>query len=237
MFDADAQDSDAVFAEIRKTVLERDKYTCSGCGFKSQKWQEVHHIDDDHSNNKLSNLTTVCMFCHSCQHIGLAGHNKEAILAFIPEISQAQLHHVVRGILFAKIWANTVFSRAAETPSAHDNLKVAKEVAAAATSLESELQARSAQASELIGTSSPLELGDILTQFANLTDRPEVYEGRKNYLKGIRLLPLGRRFKDGEDIMPQIVQTWSMNGGPFVGLVPTAWLKMRDTLSQEISRS
>jgi len=237
MFDQDSHDHDMEFKTIRQSVLDRDRNTCCGCGFKAAKWQEVHHIDDDHSNNKMSNLVTVCMFCHACQHIGLAGRNQEAILAFIPEISQAQLHHVVRSILYAKIWANTVFSRSASSPSAHDNLKVAKDVAAAATTLEAELQGRSAQAVELIGTSSPQELGDILSQFANLADRPELYAGRDKFLRGIRLLPLGRRIQDGVNKMPDIVASWSMNGGPYVGLVPTAWLKMAETLNAEIARS
>lgn len=53
----------------RKVVFQRDRYTCTECGYKSQRQKgevhdlEIHHInsDDDH---KVDNLQTVCIPCH-----------------------------------------------------------------------------------------------------------------------------------------------------------------------------
>jgi hypothetical protein len=51
---------------IREKIVESK---CSGC--KLEKWLdypiplELHHIDGDHANNKLSNLCLLCPNCHA----------------------------------------------------------------------------------------------------------------------------------------------------------------------------
>lgn len=53
----------------RKVVFRRDKYTCTECGFKSQRGKgdvndlEVHHIDPE-GGYGVDNLRTVCLPCH-----------------------------------------------------------------------------------------------------------------------------------------------------------------------------
>jgi RNA-directed DNA polymerase len=53
----------------RKLVLQRDQYTCTKCGYKSQRGKgevhdlEIHHIDPD-LDYKTNNLQTVCLPCH-----------------------------------------------------------------------------------------------------------------------------------------------------------------------------
>ena len=50
-------------------LLEEANYTCESCGLDKwlgeKMWLEVHHIDDDNSNNKRENLMIVCPNCHS----------------------------------------------------------------------------------------------------------------------------------------------------------------------------
>lgn len=41
---------------------------CMECGFSNIKALEVHHIDRDRSNNKLSNLKILCANCHRIEH-------------------------------------------------------------------------------------------------------------------------------------------------------------------------
>jgi len=56
----------------RKIVLQRDKYTCTGCGYKSQRQKgdvhdlEIHHINSE-DDYQVDNLQTVCIPCH--QHL------------------------------------------------------------------------------------------------------------------------------------------------------------------------
>ena len=84
------------WTRIREQILSRDKHTCVYCGFASEKYQDVHHLDGDHDNNIPENLVTACMFCHSTQHIGLCGKEGRGQLIWLPEMSQAALNHAVR---------------------------------------------------------------------------------------------------------------------------------------------
>ena len=55
---------------MRFVILERDNYTCQYCGFKSEKWQIVHHIDGNSKNNDHDNLETICSMCNLIHHSG-----------------------------------------------------------------------------------------------------------------------------------------------------------------------
>ncbi|MFH0969951.1 MAG: hypothetical protein V1776_00610 [Candidatus Diapherotrites archaeon] len=57
--------------QIRLKILERDNYACQYCGFKSDKWQIVHHIDGNPNNNHHSNLMLVCQMCNLIEHAGM----------------------------------------------------------------------------------------------------------------------------------------------------------------------
>lgn len=218
MHDEDSEAADHEFKHVRLRALERDKRTCRFCGFQAPKYQEVHHLNDDHADNRLSNLVTACGFCHSVQHIGLAGKNKEAVLAWIPEISQARLHHLVRSILVVCQWWEgfQVDKRQRQVV-----VRAASEMAQSAKALEAKLRARTVEAEKRFMTSDPLEFGTILQQIAN--DSPALYESRAGFTHGLRLLPLGRRWANGKDTMRDIVASWLATGGPYGGMAPTTW--------------
>lgn len=50
------------FGGNREKVLRRDRYRCIEC--KTTEKLSVDHIDGNRSNNKLSNLQTLCFTCH-----------------------------------------------------------------------------------------------------------------------------------------------------------------------------
>ncbi len=56
--------------KLRKKILERDEYACQYCGFKSQKYQIVHHIDGNPQNNSDDNLVVICQMCNLVEHAG-----------------------------------------------------------------------------------------------------------------------------------------------------------------------
>ncbi|HEY6436404.1 MAG TPA: type IVB secretion system protein IcmJDotN [Ignavibacteriaceae bacterium] len=87
-----------IWQKIRQDILDRDHHTCGYCGFPATKFQEVHHIDNDHDNNSEENLVTICSLCHACHHIGLAGALKRGTLVYLPEITQQDLHWMIRWI-------------------------------------------------------------------------------------------------------------------------------------------
>lgn len=218
MYDSNSENSDAEFQIVRKKVLDRDNYTCRLCGFKANKWQEVHHINDDHSDNRVDNLWTVCSYCHMCQHIGLAGRNEEAVLVWLPEIPQDKLHHLIRTIQVAHRWAET--STMARNVRS-DMIKTAKTIAEGAENLMSEFTERQAVAEAKLGTSDLSEIANIM-----LTMSDEDYAKRDKFLNGFRMLPLGVRKQDNEDIMSRMVDSWLDAGGPYVNFRPTSWLGM-----------
>ena len=203
--DPDSYEKDEEFKRIRPRILKEDDYTCRACGFKSKdgKWQEVHHLNDDHSDNSLLNLATLCSYCHMTQHIGLAGKHGEARVIFLPEISQARLHHLVRTIQVAKHEA-----------SKRDD-KIIKDMAATAKALEAKLLERYAEAKRLIGTADPAILGDILWRLSN-SGNTAYYPRRDMLLDGIRLLPLGiRQGNEGRNVMADMVANWTEPSGPY----------------------
>lgn len=56
--------------KLRLKILKRDNYTCRYCGFRTEKWQIVHHIDGNPNNNNESNLETICPMCNLIHHAG-----------------------------------------------------------------------------------------------------------------------------------------------------------------------
>lgn len=211
MNDMNSDDADAEFSIVRKQALERDKHTCQFCGFKNLRYQEVHHSNDNHADNRKENLVTACTFCHLVQHIGFAGLKEEAILIYAPEIPQDILHHLVRTSMVCQRVYMTENSRKEE----HMDFRKAAD---AAVNFMNALKERASAAQDKIGTSDPHELANVLMML------PENhYVRRAAKLEGIRLLPLGKRIVNNEDIMIKQVDSWISPGGPYSSLKPNVW--------------
>lgn len=107
--DPKAVAADAEYRAKRPAALARHQHTCQYCGVRTQDGMEVHHADCDHANNGEENLTPACVMCHPVNHIGelstrhtrsdqseLAGSMVR--LSYLPDISQADLSHLLRTI-------------------------------------------------------------------------------------------------------------------------------------------
>jgi intracellular multiplication protein IcmJ len=94
--DEHAHVHDKAFEQMRDSVFKRDNYSCRFCAFKSAKYQEVHHFDDNHANNDASNLLTVCNLCHQVFHLGMCGMRSAGFIAAVPELTQVEINHLVR---------------------------------------------------------------------------------------------------------------------------------------------
>ena len=172
--DPESEMSDREFKKVRSDVLKRDKNTCQYCGFESSKFQEVHHIDDNHANNDMSNLITTCSLCHMCHHIGYAGVERKGWMIWLdPELgfSQSDLNSLIR-----QAWI-------AETS---DN----KEIKFACQSLCSKLQSQIISATRRLGDADPAMLGSHMMKL-----NEEQYSRRSQVLKGIYFLPRKEGFK------------------------------------------
>ncbi len=188
---------------IRQKILARDDHTCQLCGFKSKKYQDVHFVDGDPSNLQIENLVTACIYCHQCFDLEKVAEMRSGVLVWLPEIAQADLHHIARAIYVARISQGSM----AET---------------AKKALET-LMGRREEVEVRLKTDDPHVLAMVMRDFLG----PRHYAMREKKLEGVRLFPLDRRIiKEGDlefNQFPQILAYWRSKDGPFGGKVPNQW--------------
>jgi intracellular multiplication protein IcmJ len=189
--------------ELKPKILERDNHSCRYCGFQSQKYQDVNLINGNWQDLRPDNLATTCIFCHQCFDLEKTSIMNSGVLIWLPEISQAELHHIARAIYVARISQGSV----ADTARA---------------GLDS-LMARREDAKARLGTDDPYLLATVLKDFLG----PKQYAQRMDKLDGIRLFPLDRRnITEGElkfNQFPQILAYWRSKDGPFSQYLPSTW--------------
>ncbi len=220
-------EADAEFQSVRKKALERDRYCCRFCGFEQKPsvatphanfYMQVHHKDDDHGNNGLANLVTACMHCHAVQHIGLYGSKHKAKLIWLPEMSQADLHHLLRACLVAKRYRQTL----PETTQP-DKVKAAQDLVNSADATLGLLTERRTDAKDRYKTDDP----SVIANFFVAAETPlEVYMRRGVAMQGARLLLAETHMVRGADIMPVVVDSWLAPGGAFAGMKPNVWAQL-----------
>ena len=84
--------------QAHPAALARDGHTCRFCGFHAQVRQGVVHLDGNRANPALDNLATACLLCDAVQDLGRPTTVQEMLLVWLPEMSQAVLNGLVRGI-------------------------------------------------------------------------------------------------------------------------------------------
>lgn len=199
--------------ELKDKILARDNNTCQCCGFRSEKYQEIHFINGDSSDHSEKNLATTCIFCHQCFDLEKVSQMRAGVLLWLPEIEQKQLHHIARAIYVARI---------SQGPAAE----------AARKSLDVMMQRRE-EVRKRLGTDDPQILAGVMRDY--LGDGH--YRVRDKKLKGVRLFPLDRRIIKESDLefnqFPQILAYWRSKKGPFGGKTPQQWV----SIYQEMKRA
>lgn len=165
--------SDTKYQEARKIALKRDNLVCQYCGFQAKKYQETHHINDDHNDNRAENLLTCCPLCHAVHHIGLVGVQGKGILIYAPDIGQQHINRL--SMMFFAI------SKGVEQGNdfATRNYAIVDEA-------EYDLRDRKKYIAKAFGTDeaeNPLWLANMLL---SLPDKE--YKERARLLSGVRLL-------------------------------------------------
>ena len=204
MNDAEHDGADAAFQAKRGMILINHNHMCRGidCGFYSKKWQEVHHIDDNHHNNDDANLVTLCGFCHACFHIGRAAQDG-AVLIWIPEvadqISQGELNRIVR-TLYVGVASNA-------------------DVSEPCRMLLGALQQHSVRMVERIGFNDPAILANVLMRMT-----PQIYAKRAELLWGVRLLCAPHKIIGTRDRWYDMMAYWTGKvEGPYGSIPPSTW--------------
>ncbi len=168
-----------------------------------EKYQEILFLNGDPEDHSEDNLKTACIFCHQCFNLDKISVMRSAVLLWLPEIKQADLHHIARAIYVARI---------SQGPIAE----------AARKSLDALMTRRDAIRAR-IGTDDPYILSTVLQDY--LTDLHYTHRDKK--IEGIRLFPLDRRIIKEADLefnqFPQILAYWRSKDGPFGGKTPQKW--------------
>lgn len=170
---------------------------CRFCGAFAAGRQEVFHLDGDHVNQASTNLVAACSLCHLAQHLDVAARQRSAVLAWLPEMSQAAVFMLTRSAHLALLDADA--DPTLEVPPARGT-----DAVVAAWQALSALLGREKQAQARLETSDPGMLGAAL-----LALTPGAYRGRANLLGGIRLVPTGRMTVGDKDIYPGLLRAWA----------------------------
>ena len=190
--------------EARQKILDRDQNLCACCGFQSAKYQDILYLNGNSIDTRPENLATVCIFCHQCFNLDQVAQMRSGVLIWLPEISQADLHHVARAVYVARISQGPVADAARRT-------------------LDIFMQRRE-EARRRLGTDDPFILSSVMRDYIS----GKAYEAAQTKLDGVRLFPLDRRIIKEADLefnqFPQILAYWRSKDGPFGGMLPRQWI-------------
>lgn len=169
-----ARKVDERFKSYEQKVFQRDRYTCQFCGFQARLFQEVVNLDNNYTNNKLTNLVTACCFCAQCffiESVGVGGYGGGTLI-YLPELTQAELNSLCH-VLFCAITNDTGYKSSAQN-------------------IYRGFKFRSQLVEEKFGegTSDPAIFGQLM-----IDARVDDEERRSQIFKNIRLLPSRAKFR------------------------------------------
>ncbi len=185
-------------------VWKRDNNTCFFCQFKSYEYQEIHHLNDDHDDNSMDNLVTICPLCHQSFHLDTVSNTNGGKIIWLPEFSQQELNYISRAIFIA-------------TDEAEVAEKEGREVSAfakIARMIDTSLSERSLVVEHQFqaGASEPSVFANALINM-----NPAQYDRRFSTLRPFKILATKSRFS---------IQTKYWRENLFSDIPPATWEKL-----------
>jgi intracellular multiplication protein IcmJ len=165
---------DERFKSFEQKIFQRDKYTCQFCGFQARLFQDVVNLDNDYTNNRLSNLVTSCCFCAQCffiESVGVGGYGGGTLI-YLPELTQTELNSLCH-VLFCAITNDTGYKNSAQ--NIYRSFKFRSQI----------IEEKFGE-----GTSDPSIFGQLMIDAGVNTD-----EMRDRLFKNILLLPSRAKFR------------------------------------------
>ena len=188
-------------------------HPCAFCGVRSGPWQQTCLADA--AGGASSEPVSACPLCALARHLERPRIDDEALLIWCPEMSQAAINAMLREIhrrlrlLGDGLHPDDPLGR--DEPERH-TLHHARAA----------LALRAGAAASRLGTALPSDLARALLRLS-----PAAQARSAALLGGLRLLPLGRFHVAGEDVYPNIVDSWLGAAGPSPErprLAPMSWL-------------
>lgn len=172
--DPKALQADAEFKVKRPAFLEKARYVCAACKWRSNR-NQVHHRNNNHHDNREENYACRDVFCHAYEHTGEPSKTGDAnnpalgastAIAYIPEVEASDLNLLQRAI--GAVLADEATSEE-EKAIALDVLK--------------RFHARIEPAAKMLGSAKPVDLAAGMAQLSN-----DEYDRRGVALRPMRLL-------------------------------------------------
>ncbi len=120
-----AEHTDRRLISAAVQVLQRSRYTCAYCGFKSVPdgqsvpepgavelneracgYLQVHPRHGDHAHWRLEELDAVCPFCHEVLHCGAGGAQDSGLIIACPKLAQRELNLLCNAMAVASAAAD-----------------------------------------------------------------------------------------------------------------------------------
>jgi intracellular multiplication protein IcmJ len=239
MNDHAGEDADKEFQRLRNVVLDACGGRCEFCGFASGRYQEVHHGDDDHRNNKRENLFGSCPLCHQVFHIGLAGMREGGLIIYAPELTQTEINQI----------SLLIWTIEATTDPAVIETDMFRRIRDRAVKLRGDLENR--RGTVLLRMEAYLKENGLLPEgmkprlshyspvlFANvlMSLDEETYAKRQSLLGGLRLLPRSARFEErvkhwrDEQAKIMAITDWPslVPSGQLTDIIISCWQRVAD---------
>jgi intracellular multiplication protein IcmJ len=188
--------------EPASAATHSDDLHCAFCGVHSGHWQRfVASLRRGHDR------VAVCPLCLLPQHLERPSIDGEAVLVWLPEMSQAALNMTMREI-------HIELRGLGEDLHDAERLRLDTRERQRLYRARAAISARSAAAAARLGTDKPSELAGALFRLS-----PGAYAKRARLLGGVRLLALGRFWDGGRDVYPEIVDVWRELAQPHASLL------------------
>jgi len=168
-----------------------DELRCPFCGMWSGCWPELAAAP-----GRAPGGAAACALCFLCRHLDRPRIDEEAVLVWLPEMSQPALNVMMREI-------HVQLCALGEDLCDAGRLRLNTPERLRLYYARSTLGARTAAAASRLGTDKPSELAGALCRLS-----PAAHANRAKLLGGVRLLPLGRFYAGNKDVYPEIVDSW-----------------------------
>lgn len=194
---------DDITEGIRTKVIDRAGGICASCRLPCPSYLEPEIIRPDEPP-EAGNLAAICPFCVRPLRLRATANAKSGTLIWLPQVSQAVLHHITCAVFLG----NTSRQRPA------------------CTAAMTHLMAASDECRARIGFTDPGYLDDALGRLSAAARHDLLLQ-----LCGVRLLPFPIALVDGQDVYPKLVASWRSPGGPLTGFLPSTWPDLLSKLS------
>ena len=181
---------------------------CRYCGFRplpsAGAWLAHPALDAD----AVTGTPARCIHCHLCANLARDTIEREARLVWLPEVTQAALNATVRRL-------HLVCRRHGAEPTMDGVPRVDGPEMRRAWGVYSAFLRRTAPVERQLGTASARDLGAALASTSCGGTTPVGL-----LLGGLRLLPVGRYFRDGADVYPDLLDALLAASGQAAGVLP-----------------